>query len=195
MATQDRDNLVLSVAAVQPRKGLIHLVEAMSIVRTQVPDAKLKLIGKVLTPDYAEKVRQRIVELDLQDSVEMVGFVSDDELRAAFTDCSIFTLCSVEESSPVAIAEAMTLGKPVVATAVGGVPDLVAEGTSGYLVNFGDVDAIADRLTRLLGDRELRARMGAAARARAEREFRPSAAAEKTMAVYRHVLSATKGRT
>ncbi|MHB8078583.1 MAG: glycosyltransferase family 4 protein [Candidatus Krumholzibacteriia bacterium] len=194
METRDRDSTILSVAAVQPRKGLIHLVEAMALVRKQVPAARLRLIGKVLTPEYAEQVRNRIVELGLSECVEMVGFVSDEELRAAFTDCSVFTLCSVEESSPVAIAEAMTLGKPVVATAVGGIPDLVTPGITGYLVEFGAVAAIADALTALLVDADLRKRMGEAARVRAERDFRPAAAAERTIAVYRQILTEVGGK-
>jgi glycosyltransferase involved in cell wall biosynthesis len=193
MATSDRDNTILSVAAVQPRKGLIHLVEAMALVRNKVPNARLKLIGKMLVPEYGKQVQDRIVELGLSDCVEMVGFVTDEDLRQAFTRCSAFALCSVEESSPVSIAEAMTLGKPVVATAVGGIPDLVADGTSGYLVKFGDVQAIADSLSAVLSDTQLRARMGAAARARAEKDFRPSAAAEKTIAVYRQIIGESGG--
>ncbi|MBK8019088.1 MAG: glycosyltransferase family 4 protein [Betaproteobacteria bacterium] len=189
METTDRNRTVLSVAAVQPRKGIIHLVEAMALVRRKVPDARLKLIGKLLIPEYGKQVQDRIAELGLTDCVEMVGFVTDEELQQAFTGCSVFALCSVEESSPVSIAEAMTLGKPVVATAVGGVPDLVADGATGHLVKFGDVQAIADALTAVLADDDLRARMGAAAKARAHRDFRPAAAAERTIAVYRQVLS------
>lgn len=189
METTDHDNTVLSVAAVQPRKGLIHLVEAMAVVRRSVPDARLRIIGKMLVPEYGQQLRDRIAELGLTDCVEMVGFVTDEDLRQAFTSCSVFALCSVEESSPVSIAEAMTLGKPVVATAVGGIPDLVADGGTGYLVTFGDVPAIAKSLTSVLADGDLRRRMGAAARTRAVRDFRPDAAAEKTVAVYRQVLN------
>lgn len=189
LPTTDRDLTVLSVAAVQPRKGIIHLVEAMAIVRRSVPNARLKLIGKLLVPEYGQQVVTRVQELGLQDCVDMVGFVTDDELQAAFTSCSVFTLCSVEESSPVSIAEAMTLGKPVVATAVGGIPDLVADGLTGHLVQFGDVPGIAKALTSVLADDQTRARMGAAARVRANRDFRPAAAAERTIAVYQQVLA------
>jgi glycosyltransferase involved in cell wall biosynthesis len=193
MATRDQDCTVVSVAAIQPRKGLLHLVEAMALVRARVPDAKLKLIGKMLMPDYAKLVQDRIVELGLSDCVEMVGFLDNDQLRAAFTACSVLALCSVEESSPVSIAEAMALGKPVVATAVGGIPELVSHGETGYLVEFGDVQAIANSLATLLVDDQLRARLGGAARLRAERDFRPLAAAEKTVAVYKQVLSEAGG--
>ena len=188
MPASDCANVVLSVAAVQPRKGLVHLVEAMAIVRKRVPEARLKIIGKVLDPEYGEILKRRIIDLALEDCVEMVGFVTDEELRRDFTGCSAFALCSVEESSPVSIAEAMALGKPVVATAVGGIPDLVADGSTGYLVKFGDVQCIADRLTNLLADSELRQRMGAAAKLRANRDFRPSAAARKTIDGYRQIL-------
>lgn len=189
LPTTDRDLTVLSVAAIQPRKGIIHLVEAMALVRKSVPGARLKLIGKMLVPEYGQQVANRIQELGLSDCVETVGFVTDEELQDAFTACSAFALCSVEESSPVSIAEAMTLGKPVIATAVGGVPDLVTDGITGHLVQFGDVPGIARALSSVLIDDQLRARMGAAARARAERDFRPAAAAAQTIAVYRQILS------
>ena len=193
LETTDEKNTILSVAAIQPRKGIIHLVEALGLVRKEFPNARLKLIGKVLTPEYAQEVKNKIVELGLSDAVEMVGFVTDEELEHAFTSCSVFTLCSIEESSPVSIAEAMTLGKPVVATAVGGVPDLVSSGKTGFLVDFGDVNKIAASLTRVLKDPGLRAQMGAAARTRAQKDFHPSSAAEKTVEVYKQVISANGG--
>lgn len=189
LATSDREHTVLSVAAVQPRKGLLHLVEAMALVRQEVPEARLRLIGKVLMPDYERQIRNRIGELGLGGAVEMLGFIPDDELREHFTRCSVFALCSVEESSPVSIAEAMALGKPVVATAVGGVPDLVAEGQSGHLVRFGDVTGIAKALCRLLKDDGVRAAFSREARGRAERDFHPEAIARQTAAIYRQIIS------
>lgn len=186
---------ILSVAAIQPRKGLIHLVEALALVRADRSSARLQIIGKELDPAYGQRLRERIRELGLQEAVEIRGFVPDAELRTAFTDCAVFALCSVEESSPVSIAEAMTLGKPVVATAVGGVPDLVDDGKSGYLVPFGDVSAIARSLGRILQDQELRAAFSRAARNRAERDFHPRAIAEQTATVYRRILETHRERT
>jgi len=189
MATTDGDNTILSVAAMQPRKGIIHLVEALALVRRSVPDANLRLIGKVLVPAYADAVREKISELGLESHVQIDGFVSDQDLQDAFTSCAVFALCSAEESSPVSIAEAMTLGKTVVASAVGGVPDLVSPGETGYLTEFGDVKGIAEALTKVLSNPEQRANMGHAARIRAEKDFAPDAAAEKTIAGYRTILS------
>lgn len=195
LPTSDESDTILSVAAVQPRKGLLHLVEALAAVRRVRPTARLTLIGKVLDAPYAERIRSRIRELGLQNAVEMPGFVSDEELQAAFTGCAVFALCSVEESSPVSIAEAMTLGKPVVATAVGGVPDLVADGRSGYLVPFGDVPGIASALLRILDDPRRRLAFSRAARSRAEADFHPDAIAARTVAVYEEILASGKGRT
>jgi len=194
LPTDETALTILSVAAVQPRKGLLELIEAVAEVRKTVPGVKLRLVGKILLPDYADLLRERIGELDLKDVVELVGFIPDADLEREFTTCSVFALCSVEESSPVAIAEAMTLGKPVVASAVGGIPDLVAEGKSGFLVAYGDVPAIATALTRVLSDDALRADMGRDARHRAEQDFHPDAAAAASVEVYRRILD-EKGQT
>lgn len=190
LPTSDTGSTILSVATVQPRKGLLDLVEAVAIVRRTQPAVKLKLVGKVLMPEYADKLRRRIQELDLDDTVQMLGFLPESELEKEFTGCSVFALCSREESSPVSIAEAMTLGKPVVATAVGGVPDLVAQDVTGCLVGYGDVPALAGALIRILSDRDLRAAMGRAARSRADRDFHPDAAAAFAVAVYEKILAA-----
>lgn len=188
LTTREDENLVVCVAAVQPRKGLLDLVEAMARVRRKVPTARLMIVGKILFPAYARRLSERIAALGLEDAVDMTGFVPGSVLDDALARCAVFTLCSVEESSPVAIAEAMTLGKPVVATAVGGVPDLVAEGRTGHLVTYGDVPNIADKLSGLLREPQRRRAYGTAARERAERDFHPARAAELTVAAYREIL-------
>ncbi len=195
LPTRDDGHTILSVAAIQPRKGLVYLVEALARVKSRVPDARLLIIGKVLDEHYDRELKNRIEELDLAESVEIRGFVPDEELREAFSGCACFALCSVEESSPVSIAEAMTLGKPVVATAVGGVPDLVDEGRTGYLVPFADVAATASALEKILADPGLRARFGASAREHAVAHFHPRAIAQQTVAVYRRILEDNRKQT
>jgi len=194
LTAHDDGQTVLTVATVQERKGQLHLVEAMARVRREVPGARLVCLGKILEPAYAAAVRRRAVELGLRDAVELVGFVPDDELDHALQTCAVFALGSLEESSPVSIAEAMTLGKPVVATRVGGVPDLVTAGETGYLVEHGDVAGTADALVRLLADAAHRRQLGERAAARARRDFHPAAVARQTVDVYRQILEETSAR-
>jgi glycosyltransferase involved in cell wall biosynthesis len=186
--SHDDGRTILSVATVQERKGQLHLVEALARVRREQPAARLLLMGKVVEPAYGAAVERRAAELGLADAVELTGFVSDAERDAALQGCAVFTLASLEESSPVSIAEAMTLGKPVVATRVGGVPDLVADGETGHLVDHGDVAATAAALGRLLADRGYRRACGERAAARARRDFHPESVARQTMAMYREII-------
>jgi glycosyltransferase involved in cell wall biosynthesis len=188
LPSSDDGRTILSVATVQQRKGQLHLVEALARVRREQPAARLLLMGKVVEPAYAEAVTARALELGVSEAVELAGFVSDAERDAALQSCAVFALASLEESSPVSIAEAMTLGKPVVATRVGGVPDLVQDGTTGSLVEHGDVPATAAALARLLADPAHRRACGEQAAARARRDFHPEAVARQTMAMYREII-------
>ena len=187
--SSDLGETVLSVATIQRRKGQLHLVEAFARVQGEFPNSRLHLIGKTIEQDYADELRRTVEAHRLNGSVRLFGHVPDDVAAAEFGACSLFALCSVEESSPVSIAEAMALGKPVIATRVGGVPELVEDGVTGYLTDYGDVDAIAAALRRLLGDTALRQKMGSAARARADRDFRPDSAARRAVEVYRRVIA------
>ncbi len=189
METSDTANRILSVATIQPRKGQLDLLEAFARVRPSAPDASLQFIGKVIDADYAEKLSDRISELGLDDCVNIAGFVTDQELEDAFTGCALFALCSAEESSPVSIAEAMTLGKPVVASSVGGIPDLIADNQKGYLTRYTDIEGIAASLKRILADKENRKRLGNAAKERALRDFQPAKAAQRTVDVYQKILT------
>jgi glycosyltransferase involved in cell wall biosynthesis len=184
----DDGRTILSVATVQQRKGQMVLVEALAQVREQAPDARLVLLGKVVEPEYEAALKRRVDELGLQGAVHIGGFVSDEVRDQALQECAVFSLASLEESSPVSIAEAMTLGKPVVATRVGGVPDLVAEGRTGYLTDHGDVAGTAEALLRILGDAGHRRTLGEAGAARARADFHPEAVARQTVAVYEQII-------
>ena len=127
--------------------------------------ARLVIAGAELDPAEAARLRAAAEGLP----VELLGRRGDvPELLAGF---DIFALASEREEMPVAVLEAMAAGLPVVAADTGGLSEMVVEGKTGFLVPPRDVAAFADRLERLAGDAELRARMGAAGRARAVAEF------------------------
>ncbi|MDX2199842.1 MAG: glycosyltransferase family 4 protein [Phycisphaerae bacterium] len=185
----ERALTVLCVAVISPRKGQLDLVRAFAKVAADFPAAELRLIGKVGDADYKAQVQSAIDGAGIASRAGFVGHVSTSDLRRYFSECAAFALCSFEETSPVSIAEAMTLGKPAIATRVGGVPSLVDDGRTGILVNYGDVEAIAAALRALLSDAARRRQFGAAAREIAERRFRPAAAAAEAMAAYREVIA------
>lgn len=97
---------------------------------------------------------------------DALGFVPHHELERLYERAAVVVLPSYREGLPLCVLEAMAHGRPVVATRVGGIPQLVEDGRTGYLVEPGDPAGLRDALLRLLGDAELRARMGAAARDR-----------------------------
>jgi glycosyltransferase involved in cell wall biosynthesis len=120
-------------------------------------------------------------------AVEWRGWLEEAEKAALLREAQVFVLASSSEGLPMALLEAMSYGLAIVATAVGGVPDVLADGEQALVVAPEDVDALAAALGRLGADPELRARLGAAALARSA-DFSPDAVAERIAAVYRALL-------
>jgi glycosyltransferase involved in cell wall biosynthesis len=120
-----------------------------------------------------------------------LGFVAHDELLELYGRAALVACPSHREGYGVVCAEAMAHGRPVVASAVGGLLDLVADGETGLLVPPGDVVALRAALERLLGDAELRGRLGAAGRARAVAHLSWDAATDATLSAYEYVLASS----
>ena len=179
---------VLFVGNLSPRKGLSHLLRAFARVAQAQPEARLTVVGKAREEAFLARLKAEARSLGLAKKVEFTGQVAEERLLALYRACDVLALPSVEETSPVVIAQAMAAGKPVVATRVGGVPYMVHEGETGYLVEYGDDDALAERLIRLLGDATLRRRMGEAARQEARARFASASVAQRTLTAYRTVL-------
>lgn len=175
---------VLLVGAVVPRKRVHDLVDAVA----RVPGASLRIAGGTPDPEYAAAVSERVRVLGLENRVELLGSLPAERLKAEYQRASVFVLPSAQETSPLVIAEAMAAGVPVVATRAGGVAHLVEEGRTGFLVDVGDTDALAQRLAELLGDERSRRAFATAARLHAER-FRPAAVAERVRAVYEEAVA------
>jgi glycosyltransferase involved in cell wall biosynthesis len=121
----------------------------------------------------------------------LVGPVPDPGSWIAAADALL--LSSVREGTPIAVLEAHALGRPVVATAVGGVPDLVRDGETGLLVPSGDVRALSGAVARLVGDPSLRRRLGERAAAEAPARFGAERLAADTLALYRRLRAGAAG--
>jgi glycosyltransferase involved in cell wall biosynthesis len=179
---------ILHAGKVVPLKRLLDLVEALPAIAAAVPDAHLRVVGGELDSAYGLLVQERIRELGLGGRVAFLGTVPPSEMVEEHRRASVFVLPSGQENSPLSIAEAMAVGVPVVATRVGGVPHLVEEGRTGYVVGPGDVSALAGRVAAILEDPALAAVLGDAARKRASRDFRADVVALRMRDLYDEAL-------
>jgi glycosyltransferase involved in cell wall biosynthesis len=128
------------------------------------------------------------VDLGLSRTISFAGVKNDSEMTRAYAASDLVVLPSLSEGLPIVLLEAMASGRPVVATRVGGIPELVTSGKNGYLVTPGSADEIADRVIELLGRPELAAEMGAASRALVESTHSWDAVSSRVSSVYESVL-------
>ena len=177
---------IVSVARLDAPKDHALLIDALATINDMA--WQLELIGD---GPLTESIRARARAYGLGERVRFSGLCNDVPKRLSKADLSVLT--SSFEGFPLSILEAMRASLPVIASNVGGVPESVVDGTTGFLVPKGDKEALVDRLRRLLGDAQLRVQMGLAGRAFYEREFSFEVMYQRTLAVYRQVLR-LKGR-
>lgn len=181
--------LLACVANLTPAKGHADLLEAFAAVRQRCPAARLLLIGAEFPTqrDHVAALRARASALGLDGTVIWTG-QRHDVLRLV-SAADVFTMSSHNEGTPIAILEAMALRKPVVATAVGGIPDQVEDQESGFLLPPRNPGALAQRLLELIHDESVRRNMGAKARLQVEKHFSLELHASAFAALYRRLAS------
>jgi len=143
-------------------KGIDTVIEALPEVLAAFPGVRYVVVGDGDDRPRLEKLALRCA---VHERVTFAGAVDSDALRAYYEACEIFVMPSRTEGFGIVFLEAMALGKPVVGGNHGGTPEVWTDGTAGFLIDHGDARALAGRLKLLLGDSDLRARMGAAGRA------------------------------
>lgn len=156
-----------SVSVLRPQKALDVLVRAAAPLLRDYPDLRVLIAGE--GPLKAELTALAESFADVSDRVLMLGYRSDVPDVLAALDVAVSS--SLFEGSPLAVMEFMEAARPIVATTVGGVPDLIDDGVHGLLVPPGDADALGAAIRRMLDDREAARAMGERARERRRREF------------------------
>ncbi len=173
--------LLLSVGRLIPLKGHVHLLNACAQLREEGVAVQCEIVGD--GPERAN-LEAAIGRMKLDGAVRLAGPLTQEEVAGRLAAATAFVLPSVMEAGgatdilPTVVLEAMASGRPVIASDVGGVPELIANEKSGLLVPPGDAKALAGAIRRVLAEPDFAKSLAAAARDRVEKHFRPAAAAE-----------------
>jgi glycosyltransferase involved in cell wall biosynthesis len=181
--------LVLCVARLVAAKAVDDLIRAAGALRERMPGVRVAVAGD---GPCEPELRDLIEQLDLERHVSLLG--RRDDIGSLLAACDAFCLPSRHEGVPVSLLEAMAAGVPCVATAVGGVPEIVRDGESGLLVKPGAPSELAGALTRLLDDGPLAQRLAATARGVVAREWSAAAQARRYAALYAELLGRASRR-
>ncbi len=166
-----------------PLKGLAYLLEALAKLRTEVPHAHLVVIGRMRPEDPSRKT---VAKFGLEGAVTFTGNISYDEMIHLYGTAEIAVVPSLYEGFSLPAIQAMAAGLPLVCTKAGAIPEVAgADGESALLVHPGDAGALASAIKRMLGDKELQARLAAAALERVLERFTWAAMAKQTAEQYR----------
>jgi glycosyltransferase involved in cell wall biosynthesis len=192
-AGQDFD--ILFVGRLVERKGVQYLLEAIRLL-DDLP-VRLRVVGD---GPMRGALFRRAQELGISDRVEFAGLVSNVELADRFRHCDVFVLPAVVdrkgdvEGLGVVLIEALSYGKPVIASAAGGIVDVVRDGETGLLVPPGDAEALAAALRQVADSPDAARTLGEAGRLHVEREFSWTAIINRLMGVYEEVVRSRGAR-
>jgi glycosyltransferase involved in cell wall biosynthesis len=185
--------IIVCPRRLEPKNGVEYFIRSIPIVRAERPDVQFLVVGGGFPEERARFESMLAVEGQRHD-VFFTGNVPNTAMPRFYALATIATLPSLMEATSISGLEAMSSGLPLVGTNVGGIPEIIEDGVSGMLVEPRRPDQLAAAYLRLLGDADLRTRLGAGARARVEREFAWPAISARTVAVYERAIDWWKAR-
>ena len=165
-----------------PEEGIVDLLRAARSVVSQDPNVQFVFVGEGA---YRDQYQREAEAMGIADHVTWTGLVKDPFGEGVYDAADI--VCQVsnwEEVFGWVIAEAMAYGKPIVGTRVGGIPELIEDGVSGYLIDRGDDGAMAEKILNLVSDAELRKQMGNHGRQRTNEKFNLSRSVQRLIECY-----------
>jgi glycosyltransferase involved in cell wall biosynthesis len=183
--------LLGTVANLYPRKGYEVMLRALPAIVHAVPMAHYVIVGSD-DHGYADRLTRLASELTIADRVHIVGF--QDPVQPFLAALDLYMHPALMEGFGIAVVEAMAMGKAVVATTTGGLPEVVAQGETGLLVPPGEAESLAEAAISLLENKSRREQMGVCGRMRAQERFSLDAFVAHIEQLYGDVLGTQKGR-
>jgi glycosyltransferase involved in cell wall biosynthesis len=177
--------MVFACRQLIPRKGIRFLVQAVAMLKTDYPELQLVVAGDGMERDSLETLSR---DLGIEDRVHLIGWVANADLPTYFRSAIFSVIPSIEEGFGIPAAEAMGCEIPVIASDAGGLPEVVEDGVTGFVVEKASADALAAAMRKLLDDQDLRRRFGAAGRQKALAEFDWLATARAMESMYEKLI-------
>ena len=178
-------HMIFACRQLFPRKGIRFLIEAVAALKPKYPDIRLIIAGDGFERPKLEELAQN---LGIGRATRFLGWTANKELPQYYRGCAVSVIPSLEEGFGIPAAEAMGCEIPVVATDAGGLPEVVEDGVTGFVVPKGDAAALAGSIDRLLADASLREKMGKAGRIRALQRFDWDRSVERFTEIYAAIL-------
>jgi len=185
------DRAVLFVGRLSAPKGVYDLFDAIPRVIKRHPEVRFVLVGVAESDAMEPVIRAEAERRGIAPRITFLGPLEGRDKAAAFVTSQMIVVPSWTEAFPLVIPEAMAAGLPVIATAVGAIPDFVKDGEDGFLIAPKASPELADRICRLLGDEGLRRRISERVRARAPREFAIEVGCSRVTEAIKDVLGST----
>ncbi|KYH36222.1 MAG: glycosyl transferase [Candidatus Bathyarchaeota archaeon B24] len=184
-ACKSHEPSILYLGRLVHRKGVHVLVKSMPHVLKEVPDAKLTIAGDGYMKTY---LRFQARKLGVKRSVRFLSSIADEDVPRLYGESDVFVLPSLYgESFGISLLEAMASSKPIVASKVGGIPEVVQNRVTGLLVKSGSVRELAEAIVQLLSDRNLSRRLGTEARRIVERKYSWKVVATRIESLYKEL--------
>jgi glycosyltransferase involved in cell wall biosynthesis len=177
---------ILFVGRLIWRKGARYLIDAIPQVLIEFKDTQIKIVGSGEQKPFLE---ERARQLGIDKSVQFLGNVSAEDLASLYSEADIYVQPSLYEPLAITVLEAMSNGKPIVASRVGGIPELVTSGVEGLLVEPENAFQLGEAITNLFSDSTLRRKYGRNARRKVETGFTWTKIAQQTLNLYEDLLS------
>ncbi|HSB97653.1 MAG TPA: glycosyltransferase family 4 protein, partial [Spongiibacteraceae bacterium] len=187
------DKRILYVGRIIPLKNIIGLIESFNYLLKKIPNATLYLTGGNDVKQYLAECQKKVNDYGIASSVFFLGNIKHNELPKILATANCLVLLSHQENAPMAIAEAMAAGVPVVASNICGIPYMIESGATGFLVDPNDSSRAAAALEQILGNNNLAETMSAKCRDVAETRFHYRSVAHRTKAVYESAMGLTPG--
>lgn len=180
---------LLYLGHLSPLKNIVGLVRSFYIASQSCPEAKLWLAGYITDVEYWKAVQHEIEEHKLTERVIYLGNLDTRGVIQALSNCRALVHFSHQENLPNSILEAMALGRPVIASDVGGVGDLIEDGWNGFLVKRNDINGFAEKMAMVLKEPDLAQLMGKRGYEKAHANFHPAKIAQQMVDVFKQVVN------
>jgi glycosyltransferase involved in cell wall biosynthesis len=179
---------IFCCSTVRPLKNILGMIKAFAEVAEQFAQSQLRIAGAA-EPDYLTACMHEVQMRNLQNKVHFLGNLTVEDIQLELSRANCLAIPSFQENAPLAVEEAMAVGVPVVGARVGGIPEMVEDGRTGFLIDPYSTSSIAEAVLKILSKETLAKTMSQRARNIARERFLASAVVQKIMQTYHVVLS------